>query len=179
MKAPCFALAALLLPSLAATAPTPPLVTQDADLPVVAVGEHERATMEPRLADLTWLAGMWKGSDGQSDWESCYTSPEGGQVVGASKEMRGGRVVMTDFEHFYEKDGELRMTPFPFGNRSVEFTLTSFDADARKAVFENPEHDFPKSFVYHRTGETTLSIVLEGDMGGQEARFVLEFEKQG
>jgi hypothetical protein len=150
---------------------------QDAP-PVAKVAEGERTDMQPRVSDLDFLAGVWKGSDGQSEWESCYSTGAGGQLVGASKEMRGGRVVMMDFEHFYEVDGEMRMRPFPFGERSVEFTLVKLEGDKRRAVFANLEHDFPKSFIYHRTGEKTLQITLQGELGGQDARFVLEFTKQ-
>jgi len=156
-----------------------PVPAQDTgDLPVVHVADGERLDLEPTVADLAWLAGVWTGSDGGSDWESVYTTGSGGHLVGASKELQQGHVVMTDFEHFYERDGALRMTPYPYGKASVEFTLSDYDGDARRAVFENPDHDFPKRFVYHRTGARTLEIVLEGDMGGEDARFVLAFEKQ-
>ncbi len=181
MKTPILCISALALASVAWTAAEPVPVhasAQDEGLPVVQEPEGERLDMEVRMADLDFLAGVWAGSDGQSDWESSYTTGAGGQIVGASKEMRDGKVVMMDFEHFYSRDGKLRMTPYPFGTRSVEFTLTNFDAEQQLAVFENPDHDFPKSFVYQRMGKKTLEIVLQGDMGGQDARFLLEFTKQ-
>ncbi|MFT7464995.1 MAG: hypothetical protein ACI9EF_003355 [Pseudohongiellaceae bacterium] len=134
--------------------------------------------MQPQVTDLDFLAGVWSGSDGQSDWESSYTTGAGGQLVGASKEMRMGKVVMMDFEHFYERDGSMRMTPYPFGKPSVEFTLTDFDAAERMAVFENPEHDFPKRFVYQRTSATTLEITLQGSLGGDDASFLMTLTKQ-
>jgi hypothetical protein len=130
------------------------------------------------ISDLAFLAGSWTGGDGTSEWESVYTGPEGGRIVGASKELRGGRTVMIDFEHFYEREGELRMTPYPFGNKSVEFTLTSFDRQARQAVFENPEHDFPKKFTYRAGGDDALTIELEGEMGGSDAKFAIEFKRR-
>ena len=155
------------------------LTTQDADLPVVRVADGERADMQPQVSDLGFLSGTWSGSDGTSDWEAVYSTPAGGQLVAASKEIKGGRVVMIDFEHFYERDGELRLTPFPFGNRSVEFTLTEFDLGRRMAVFENPEHDFPKRFEYQRTDDSHLRIELTGEMGGQSTTLTLEFERAG
>lgn len=68
--------------------------------------------MDPTVPDLSFLSGSWRSSDGTSTWESVYTATDGGHVVGASKELR---------------DGGLYMTPFPFGNRSMEFALSDFD----------------------------------------------------
>lgn len=155
----------------------PPAALQDADIPVVRVAEGERPDMEPMIDDLGFLTGAWRGGDGASAWEAVYSSAEGGQIVSASKELNGGRVVMIDFEHFYEREGRLRLTPFPFGKRSVEFTLTEFDGRSRKAVFENPEHDFPKRFVYQRTDDRHMRIELTGEMGGQPTTMTLEFER--
>jgi len=153
---------------------------QDADgaLPVVHVEDGERVTMEPVVEDLSFLAGSWAGTDGESRWESVYTSAENGMVVGASKEMRGDRVVMIDFEHFYVRDGEMRMTPFPFGNRSMEFTLTAFSMAKNRAVFENPENDFPKRFTYEATSKDHLRIELVGEMGGEDMTVVLQLDRR-
>ncbi len=143
---------------------------QDASTPPTkpapaAVDEAERADDAARLEDLAFLAGEWRGTDGSSTWASWYSSPEGGQVLGASKELRGGRVVMIDFEQFYLDGGKLAMTPYPFGNRSVAFTLSDFSRSQKRAVFANETHDFPQRFTYHRSADDRLDITLEGDMG--------------
>ena len=148
-----------------------------ASLIALAPDEEPRTGARPSrdvtVADLAWLAGSWTGSDGQSEWESSYSSPAGGQIVAASKEMRGGETVMIDFEHFYERDGEVRMTPFPFGKKSVEFALSEYSGADQRAVFANPEHDFPKTFVYHRVDRETLKVTLDGEMNGAPLRVEL------
>jgi hypothetical protein len=118
------------------------------------------------VSDLAFLSGTWTGGDGKSRWESWYSSPDGGQVLGASKELRDGRVIMIDFEQFQERDGVLRMTPYPFGKRSsLEFTLTEYSAERRRAVFENPANDFPSRFEYERSDDDSLRITLVGRTG--------------
>jgi hypothetical protein len=149
-----------------------------AALPVVHVPDGARVTMEPSVADLSFLAGSWHGTHGTSTWESVYSGAEGGMIVGASKELRGGRVVMIDFEHFYERDGSIYMTPFPFGNRSMEFPLTSMDVSARRAVFVNEANDFPSRFTYEATSRDHLKIELAGEMDGEPVTFVLEFDRR-
>jgi len=145
--------------------------------PAVAEGTDDSvAKITP--AELSFLTGNWSGTDGSSVWETMYTSAEGDQIVGASKEFRGERVAMIDFEHFYVREGALRMTPYPFGKRGVEFTLTGFDAATRTAVFENPEHDFPKKFTYRAVGDDRLTVELVGQMGDSPVEIVVEFKRQ-
>lgn len=176
LRAATLALGAFALSALS-WLPAAPAAPQDAELPVVREADGERISMEPRIADLSWLEGNWAGSDGSSDWESVYTGGRGNVIVGASKELKGERCIMMDFEHFYERAGELRMRPFPFGKPSVEFTLNSDRGEARRAVFENPEHDFPNTFVYHRVADDRLKITLVGDMGDGEVEFTLDLKR--
>jgi hypothetical protein len=135
---------------------------------------------KPTVAQLDWLAGTWRGTanDG-AEWETIYTPPTGGMVLSASKEMKGGRTVMYDFERFQQKGDDVVMVPYPFGKKSVEFTLTSYDADAKKAIFENPEHDFPRKFTYQRTADDKLSIALVGDMGGGDVEVTIDLTLVG
>jgi hypothetical protein len=130
------------------------------------------------IAALGWLAGSWRGTDGRSVWETCYSTPEGGQIVSASKEMRGGRAVMFDFERFRTTSDAVVLTPYPFGKKSVDFTLTGHDPAVKKAVFVNEEHDFPKRFTYAIDAEGRLTIRLEGEQRGKPVKLELKLEKR-
>jgi hypothetical protein len=139
--------------------------------------EGARPTMEPRLSDLAFLSGAWRGSDGTSEWETWYSSADGGRIVSASKELRGGRAVTYDFETFEAAEDGLRMTPFPFGKRGVSFALTAFSLAERRAVFENAANDFPRRFTDHRTADDRLEILLEGEMKGETVRVELKLQR--
>lgn len=131
----------------------------------------------PRVTDLGYLEGAWSATHDGSTWEACYTSAAGGEVVSATKEIKAGKVVTFDFERFFEKDGKVIFQPFPGGRKALEFPLTRLDVAARKAVFENPANDFPMRFTYHRTGDTTLRVTLEGDPARSAMTMVLEFRR--
>lgn len=120
-----------------------------------------------KVAALAWLAGHWLGESGDATWEAVYSSPAGGEVVSASKEMRGGRVVMHELERFHAVGDEVLLTPHPLGQARADFRLIELDEAARKAVFENAPNDFPRRLVYHRTAEDTLTITLIGTVRGQ------------
>jgi hypothetical protein len=131
------------------------------------------------VAALAWLQGSWRTADGDSVWEAVYSSPEGGEVVSASKEIAGGKVTTYDYERFFEKDGKVVFSPYPHGKKSKhEFPLESLDAGAKKAVFANPENDFPSKFTYHRVADDRLTVTLEGAPGGSPMKIAIEFKRR-
>jgi hypothetical protein len=44
----------------------------------------------------------------------------------------------------------------------VTFTLVEYDPAAKKAVFANPEHDYPKRITYQRVADDRLLFVVAG-----------------
>ena len=73
-------------------------------------------------------------------------------MLSTNKQVVEGRLVGWEYEQFRVHEGRVIMQPYPKGEKSpVFFTLTELDVAARKAVFENPEHDFPQIITYHRS----------------------------
>lgn len=157
-RAPAIALAAFVAFVALVAPPTPAANAADAASPVAqdtAVG----------VADLGWLAGTWRGpTPAGRTIETTYTPPDGGVVLGTSKEFNAdGRCVFFDLEHFALKDGVLTLTPHPAGKRSADsFPLVAFDRTARRATFANRAHDWPQQFDYARESHDRLVIVLSG-----------------
>lgn len=117
----------------------------------------------PSISDLAWLEGTWRGRVGARDFEARYSGPEGGIILSASKYSTNGRPAGFEFERFQEKDGHVVLTPYPEGKESpATFRLTDFDQKNRRAVFENPQHDFPTKISYHRVADDKLTILVSG-----------------
>jgi hypothetical protein len=138
---------------------------------------HAAATL---VSDLGWLAGSWIGGSSESTiYESHYSTPNGGVIVSASKETRNGRTVSTDLEMIHQKDGRIIFQPFPNGVKSPSsFPLVTFDALARRAVFENREHDFPQVFIFEQPALDALKITLQGPgKEGTTKSIVYEFRR--
>ncbi|MCA8943914.1 MAG: hypothetical protein KDB80_15225 [Planctomycetes bacterium] len=129
---------------------------------------------------LGWLEGQWVGeTDGGVRVEACYSSADGGMLVAATKEIGAdGKVTMFDFEFFAERGGTLFLQPFPFGKRSVTFALVELDSAGRRAVFENPDHDFPRRFDYHCPSPDRLVVSLVGELNGSRERARYELTRR-
>jgi hypothetical protein len=87
--------------------------------------------------------------------------------------------VSTDFEMIHQKDGRIIFQPFPNGVKSPSsFPLVTFDALARRAVFENREHDFPQVFIFEQPALDALKITLQGPgKEGTTKSIVYEFRR--
>lgn len=129
------------------------------------------------IEDLAWLAGSWsgeiKGAGAATRFEAHYTSPSGGVILSASKAFTAsGALSWLEFERFDALEGTLRVTPHPGGKASVSFDLVAYDPAAKKAVFANPEHDYPTRITYHRVAADKLVLVVAGET---DAAPVMEF----
>jgi hypothetical protein len=126
-------------------------------------GSIRAPAYHPTTSDLSWLEGTWRGRVGARDFETRYTGPEGGVVLSASKYIAKSKVTGFEFERFEEKDGHVVLTPYPDGKESpATFRLTDFDQKTRRAVFENPEHDFPTKISYQRVAGDRLTMLVSG-----------------
>ncbi|MCO5170397.1 MAG: DUF6265 family protein [Planctomycetes bacterium] len=136
------------------------------------------APPEGGVAALGWLEGRWRGPGGRGQtFEAIYTSPEGGVILGVTKGFSGDRVTFTEFERIEARGGEVVLTPFPGGREACTFTLTEHDAAARRAVFANPDNDFPARIVFERPEDGALRITLEGAPGGTPRVMVLDLRR--
>ncbi len=135
-------------------------------------------TPQARLASLDWLEGHWVGDSPKGRWETLYTAPEGGLVLGVSKEFVGGEARFFEFEKFLVRGGEVVVIPAPNGVNSVAFRLVDHHPGRTRAVFVNPEHDFPTRIVYERRGDRMFIQVL-GEPGAEGAApgFEMELER--
>lgn len=151
------------------------LLHSPAPLPPGSFAALRTGSAAPPIAQLAWLEGVWRGRIGVQDFEARYTGAEGGQILSASKYTANGKAAGFEFERFEEKDGTLILTPFPDGKSSVSFRLSRHDAKARLAVFENPQHDFPRKISYQRVAEDSLTILAAGP-GKDGKESVLRYE---
>ena len=123
------------------------------------------------LAQLAFLTGCWRGAFGQEATviEERWTPPAGGMMLVTTRFLREGRVVDFEFGTLTLSEGEALLTPYPGGDQSPHaFRLTR--GSPSSAVFEAPEHDYPKRIVYQRAVDGALLARIDAGESDPEPR---------
>ena len=116
----------------------------------------------PPITRLAFLTGCWQGPAGAaSAMEERFTTPTANVMLGTSRTIEAGRTTSWEFLLIEADSTGVALTPFPRGERSKDvFRLTRLEDTL--AVFEAPEHDYPKRIVYHRAADGALVMRIDG-----------------
>jgi hypothetical protein len=99
----------------------------------------------------------------------------GGAMLAVSRTVSRGKMGAFEFLRIVERDGGLVYIAQPGGAKPTEFVLT--ELTTKRAVFDNPRHDYPKRIVYELSAEGGLSATIGYTKGGTPRRF--EFKREG
>jgi hypothetical protein len=136
------------------------------------------AEKEPAKIDsLAWLAGKWSGPMWGGEFVATYGAPAGGKLLSFSELRQGGKAAFYEFEVFEATAEGLVFTPYPRGQKKETFRLAA--SEASKAVFENPDKDFPTRIEYHRAGKERLVITLSDPHGKSGKTEVFDLKRVG
>jgi len=112
-----------------------------------------------------WLSGCWELRSGARLIEERWTTPRGGLMLGTSRTSRNDSIVEYEQVRIETRAGRVYYVASPSRQATTEFTATSLLDSI--AVFENPEHDFPKKVIYRRLSSDSIVASIEGPRGGQ------------
>ncbi len=133
------------------------------------------------LKHLTWLLGSWRAEAGtrviSEHWAAVSTetwegfgetraAAPGGEAAGAVVESESLRLVEMAGEVFYIAKVAHNLLP-------AAFRLG--ECGEGYAVFENPDHDFPRRIAYRLDGGRLIVEVSDGEVGGKG--FTLNFTR--
>lgn len=128
---------------------------------------QQRAATQPtataKLSDFAWLTGAWLLDRGASRTEEHWSTPASNGMLGTSRTLRGDRMVEFEFLRIVARDGAIYYLAQPGGRPATEFKLTSFDGVT--AIFENPQHDFPKRILYKKNPDGSLTARIDAGPG--------------
>jgi hypothetical protein len=125
----------------------------------------------PTLADISWISGDWQTAPGgRRQIEEHWTAVAGGSMMGMSRAVAGDKTVEFEYLRIEQRTDGIYYVAHP-GARcpGTDFKLTS--ASATEAVFENPQHDFPKRIIYRKT-EDGLTASIDAGEGSKGMSFV-------
>ena len=125
----------------------------------------------PTLADISWISGEWQTApSGRKQIEEHWTAVAGGSMMGMSRAVAGDKTVEFEYLRIEQRTDGIYYVAHP-GARcpGTDFKLTS--ASATEAVFENPQHDFPKRIIYRKTDDGLTASIDAGE-GSKGMSFV-------
>lgn len=114
--------------------------------------------------DLSWLAGYWLDCSNGREVSETWSDPRGGLIVGHNVTLRGGRAGFEAAHIGPTPDGGLAYHAQPDGAPATPFVL--IEHGPGRAVFSNPENDFPHRILYSRDGDV-LTARIEGEIDGR------------
>lgn len=127
------------------------------------------------LADLHWLIGEWKAnSNGKivtETWDE--TSEITMEGLGMTLSPQDGSTKVETLRLLQMKEDIFYIAKVEENQMPVPFQLVRCLPNA--AVFQNPQHDFPKQIVYQMTSDKDLKVTVSD---GASKGFVLDFVRQ-
>jgi hypothetical protein len=113
--------------------------------------DHKEVTpAEADLSDLAWLTGYWISDKRGMLSEECWLPPDGGVMLGLQRDTFSDGRMFFEYLRIMETAEGVYYYASPRGYDTTKFLLTSVtDKDGvKQAVFENPDHEFPKLIRY-------------------------------
>lgn len=115
---------------------------------------------QPELDSLAWLSGHWISPD-DSLSEELWLTPLGGNMLGLSRQQTGSGGVFFEYLRIEATAEGTFYVASPRGRSETRFLLKK--VEARRVVFENLLHDFPKRITYWLDKDGRLHSRIEGD----------------
>ena len=122
------------------------------------------ASDEAALSSMGWISGAWARFDGKVHMEEYWSAPGGGMILGVHRDVFEGGRTFFEYLRIEQRGDDVFYIAMPSNQKPDEFRLTEL-SEAR-AVFENPEHDFPQKIIYERDGDR-LTATVEGIVHGE------------
>jgi len=119
---------------------------------------------QPKIDDLAWMSGHWTSTQDGVVMEEIWTDPRGGVMLGMHRDARDTKASFEFLRVAATPDGIVYFAQ-PGGRPPTPFTLV--ESSATRAVFANPQHDFPKRIIYW-LDEGKLCARVEGDGEGAQ-----------
>lgn len=120
-------------------------------------------TAAPATPDMSWMAGYWLDCANGREVSETWSDPRVGLMAGHAVTVSRGRVSF-EMSHIGPTPRGFAYVAQPGGAAPTVFVLA--ESGPNRAVFANPENDFPTRIVYERDGDA-LKARIEGEINGQ------------
>ena len=130
---------------------------------------------KPTINDFAWMAGCWENTTNKSSRDEIWSKAAGGTMIGLARVVANGKTSSFEFMRLHQEKDGLYFTALIPGEPETSFKLIRMDG--KKAIFENPKHDFPTRIIYGQNPDGTLFARIEGKIKGKTQAVDFPFQR--
>lgn len=147
------------------------MTLRDPDGNVLQLFENLRPRPEQAgLEAVAFLAGSWVQARDGARGEEHWTAPIGGMMLGMSRIVRDDVAVFFEYLRIEKRGDKVVYVALPSGRPETVFDLDPAQCGTRRAVFVNPDHDFPKRISYWIGADASLRARIDDGTDAGEHR---------
>ena len=117
------------------------------------------------LADLSWMSGLWTGTEGRLTAEEFWSPSTGTLMTSVHRDIKDGRTISFEFLRIEQRNDSLTYIALPRAKDETRFPLKSLEG--KKVVFENLAHDYPQRILYWLDDKGAMHARTEGTIKGK------------
>ena len=138
---------------------------------LLVAGTALTQTPSHSISELSWMSGDWQTpAGGRVQIDEHWTQSAGGSMLGMSRTVAGDKTVEFEYLRIEQREDGIYYVAHPKARcPGTDFKLTRLSSS--EAVFENPEHDFPKRIIYRKTAEDALTATIDAGEGTKAMSF--------
>lgn len=130
---------------------------------------------KPTINDFAWMAGCWAQNTNKSFRDEIWSKASGGTMIGLARVVANGETSSVEFMRLHQEKDGMYFTALIPGEPETSFKLIRLEN--KKAIFENPKHDFPTRIIYGQNPEGSLFARIEGKMKGKPLAIDFAFQR--
>ena len=127
------------------------------------------------LQDLRWMAGCLEMRSGDRLVEEQRMDVRGGSMLGMARTTTQRGLGEYELTLIHEKGGKIVFEAHPSGQPAAEFTATVVGRDS--VIFSAPEHDYPQTVGYRRSGPDSVVAWIDGTAAGKSQRVEFPYRR--
>ena len=132
---------------------------------------QNQPTLPHSISELSWITGDWQTpAGGRVQIDEHWTQSAGGSMLGMSRTVGGDKTIEFEYLRIEQREDGIYYVAHPKARcPGTDFKLTRLSST--EAVFENPQHDFPKRIIYRKTSEDALTASIDAGEGTKSMSF--------
>ncbi len=141
------------------------------------VPSGKKAQLQPRLENISWLSGAWRGEALGGIAEEIWSKPDGGAMMASFRLIKDGKVLFYEIEIIRELENSLilqlkhfnkDLTGWEAKDQTVDFPLV--------AVYEDKVEFDGMSFI--RVSDERMDVLVRSDNNGKISTLKFEYTRQ-